>query len=108
MLPDVSYQVESGEGEEESQNRDPQGQTLLLFLFVDFHRRFPVQKMELWGRYRRMGLPAWMCLNVKRIKKRDLGTSMVVQWLRLHAPKLSSEITEFQSLVGEQDPTCGN
>ncbi|KAB0358089.1 hypothetical protein FD754_002245 [Muntiacus muntjak] len=49
VLPDVSYQVESGEGEEQSQNMDPQGQTLLLFLFVDFHRRFPVQKMELWG-----------------------------------------------------------
>ncbi|KAB0377011.1 hypothetical protein FD755_011455 [Muntiacus reevesi] len=49
VLPDVSYQVESGEGEEQSQNMDPQGQTLLLFLFVDFHRGFPVQKMELWG-----------------------------------------------------------
>uniref|UniRef100_A0A8C6G263 Type 2 DNA topoisomerase 6 subunit B-like n=1 Tax=Moschus moschiferus TaxID=68415 RepID=A0A8C6G263_MOSMO len=48
VLPDVSYQVESGEGDQ-SQNMDPQGQTLLLFLFVDFHRGFPVQKMELWG-----------------------------------------------------------
>ena len=107
MLPDVSYQVESGEGDQ-SHNMGPQGQTVLLFLFVDFHRGFPGQKMELWGRYRRMGLPAWMCLNVKRIKKRDLGTSLVVRWLRLDAPKLSSEITEFQSLVGELDPTCVN
>ncbi|KAM9222007.1 type 2 DNA topoisomerase 6 subunit B-like [Dugong dugon] len=28
---------------------DPQGHTLLLFLFVDFHSGFPVQRMELWG-----------------------------------------------------------
>ncbi|EQB77675.1 hypothetical protein CB1_000429013 [Camelus ferus] len=48
VLPDVSYQVESSEGDQ-SQNMDPQGQTLLLFLFVDFHSRFPVQQMELWG-----------------------------------------------------------
>lgn len=66
----MSYQVESSEGDQ-TQNMDPQGQTLLLFLFVDFHSRFPVQKMELWGRYRRVGLPAWVCLNVKRIKKGD-------------------------------------
>nr|XP_019810640.1 PREDICTED: type 2 DNA topoisomerase 6 subunit B-like isoform X2 [Bos indicus] len=92
VLPDVSYQVESSEGEDQSQDMGPQGQTVLLFLFVDFHREFPGQKMELWGRYRRMGLPPWMCLNVKRINKRDLGTSLVVQWLRLDAPKLSSAI----------------
>ncbi|TKC36569.1 hypothetical protein EI555_003492, partial [Monodon monoceros] len=49
VLPDVSYQVESSEGDQ-TQNMDPQGQTLLLFLFVDFHSGFPVQKMELWGR----------------------------------------------------------
>ncbi|KAM7226208.1 hypothetical protein CapIbe_022353 [Capra ibex] len=48
VLPDVSYQVESGEGDQ-SQNMGPQGQTVLLFLFVDFHRGFPGQKMELWG-----------------------------------------------------------
>uniref|UniRef100_A0A8C9BW29 TOP6B like initiator of meiotic double strand breaks n=1 Tax=Phocoena sinus TaxID=42100 RepID=A0A8C9BW29_PHOSS len=48
VLPDVSYQVESSEGDQ-TQNMDPQGQTLLLFLFVDFHSGFPVQKMELWG-----------------------------------------------------------
>uniref|UniRef100_A0A287ACC7 TOP6B like initiator of meiotic double strand breaks n=1 Tax=Sus scrofa TaxID=9823 RepID=A0A287ACC7_PIG len=48
VLPDVSYQVESIEGDQ-SQNVDPQGQTLLLFLFVDFHSGFPVQQMELWG-----------------------------------------------------------
>ena len=92
VLPDVSYQVESSEGEDQSQDMGSQGQTVLLFLFVDFHREFPGQKMELWGRYRRMGLPPWMCLNVKRINKRDLGTSLVVQWRRLDAPKLSSAI----------------
>eukprot|EP00070_Physeter_catodon_P049979 XP_028356873.1 type 2 DNA topoisomerase 6 subunit B-like isoform X4 [Physeter catodon] len=48
VLPDVRYQVESSEGDQ-TQNMDPQGQTLLLFLFVDFHSGFPVQKMELWG-----------------------------------------------------------
>ncbi|KAM9080826.1 type 2 DNA topoisomerase 6 subunit B-like isoform 3-T3 [Megaptera novaeangliae] len=48
VLPDVSYQVESSEGDQ-TQNMDPQGQTLLLFLFVDFHSGFAVQKMELWG-----------------------------------------------------------
>ncbi|XP_059788108.1 type 2 DNA topoisomerase 6 subunit B-like isoform X5 [Balaenoptera ricei] len=48
VLPDVSYQMESSEGDQ-TQNMDPQGQTLLLFLFVDFHSGFPVQKMELWG-----------------------------------------------------------
>lgn len=68
VLPDVSYRVECSR-EDQSQNMDPQGQTLLLFFFVDFHSGFQVQQMELWGRYRRMGLPAWVCLNVKRIKK---------------------------------------
>ncbi|KAM5225145.1 type 2 DNA topoisomerase 6 subunit B-like [Hipposideros larvatus] len=48
VLPDVSYQVKSGEGDQ-SQHMDPQGQTLLLILFVDFHSRFPVQQTELWG-----------------------------------------------------------
>ncbi|XP_023593886.1 type 2 DNA topoisomerase 6 subunit B-like, partial [Trichechus manatus latirostris] len=48
VVPDVSYQVESREGDQ-SQNTDPQGHTLLLFLFVDFHSGFPVQRMELWG-----------------------------------------------------------
>ncbi|XP_077627532.1 type 2 DNA topoisomerase 6 subunit B-like [Crocuta crocuta] len=47
VLPDVSYQVESSEGNQ-SQNMDSQGQTLLLFLFVDFHSGFPVQRTELW------------------------------------------------------------
>ncbi|XP_045871526.1 type 2 DNA topoisomerase 6 subunit B-like isoform X1 [Meles meles] len=47
VLPDVSYQVESSEGDQ-SQNMDSQGQTLLLFLFVDFHSGFPVQQTELW------------------------------------------------------------
>nr|XP_035977358.1 type 2 DNA topoisomerase 6 subunit B-like isoform X8 [Halichoerus grypus] len=47
VLPDVSYQVESSEGDQ-SQNMDFHGQTLLLFLFVDFHSGFPVQQTELW------------------------------------------------------------
>ncbi|XP_030774375.1 type 2 DNA topoisomerase 6 subunit B-like isoform X5 [Rhinopithecus roxellana] len=50
VLPDVSYRAESSEGDQ-SQNMDPQGQTLLLFLFVDFHSAFPVQQMEIWGVY---------------------------------------------------------
>uniref|UniRef100_A0A8C0XF63 Type 2 DNA topoisomerase 6 subunit B-like n=1 Tax=Castor canadensis TaxID=51338 RepID=A0A8C0XF63_CASCN len=48
MLPDVSYQVESSEGNQ-SQNMDPQGPTLLLFLFVDFHSGLPVHREEIWG-----------------------------------------------------------
>ncbi|XP_030874432.1 type 2 DNA topoisomerase 6 subunit B-like [Leptonychotes weddellii] len=48
VLPDVSYQVESSEGDQ-SQNMDFHGQTLLLFLFVDFHSGFPVQQTELWS-----------------------------------------------------------
>uniref|UniRef100_A0A8C4L7I2 TOP6B like initiator of meiotic double strand breaks n=1 Tax=Equus asinus TaxID=9793 RepID=A0A8C4L7I2_EQUAS len=48
VLPDVSYRVECSK-EDQSQNMDPQGQTLLLFFFVDFHSGFQVQQMELWG-----------------------------------------------------------
>ncbi|XP_013976582.2 type 2 DNA topoisomerase 6 subunit B-like isoform X5 [Canis lupus familiaris] len=50
VLPDVSYQVESSE-RDQSQNTDSQGQTLLLFLFVDFQSGFPVQQTELWRVY---------------------------------------------------------
>ena len=67
----MSYQVESSEGHQ-SQNTDPQGQTLLLILFVDFHSGFPVQQMQLWGKCKNLGLPAWVSLSVKRIKKRRL------------------------------------
>nr|KAF6281602.1 hypothetical protein mPipKuh1_001642 [Pipistrellus kuhlii] len=48
VLPDVSYQVESSEGDQ-SQNMDLQEQTLLLILFMDFHSQCPVKQMELWG-----------------------------------------------------------
>ncbi|XP_001496946.2 CAAX prenyl protease 2 isoform X1 [Equus przewalskii] len=48
VLPDVSYRVECSK-EDQSQNMDPQGQTLLLFFFVDFHSGFQVKQMELWG-----------------------------------------------------------
>ncbi|XP_062051950.1 type 2 DNA topoisomerase 6 subunit B-like [Lepus europaeus] len=48
MLPDVGYQVGSSQ-RDQSQNMDPPGRTLLLFLFVDFHSGFPVQQTELWG-----------------------------------------------------------
>lgn len=51
VLPDLSYQVESSEGDQ-SQNMDLQGQTLLLILFVDFHSQCPVQQTELCGRYK--------------------------------------------------------
>ncbi|XP_062951247.1 type 2 DNA topoisomerase 6 subunit B-like [Cynocephalus volans] len=50
VLPDMSYQVESSD-RNQSQNMDPQGETLLLFLFVDFHSGSPVQQMEMWGVY---------------------------------------------------------
>ncbi|XP_054999802.1 type 2 DNA topoisomerase 6 subunit B-like [Sorex araneus] len=48
VLPDVSYQVESSDSGQ-TQHMDPQGQTLLLFLFVDFHSGLPVEQKELWG-----------------------------------------------------------
>ncbi|KAM4846202.1 type 2 DNA topoisomerase 6 subunit B-like [Thomomys bottae] len=48
MLPDVSYQVKSSV-KNQSQKTDPQGPTLLLFLFVDFHRGLTVQQREIWG-----------------------------------------------------------
>ncbi|XP_075403647.1 type 2 DNA topoisomerase 6 subunit B-like [Tenrec ecaudatus] len=48
VLPDMRCQVNSCEGHL-SQDVAPQGQTLLLFIFVDFHSGFPAQQMELWG-----------------------------------------------------------
>ena len=36
-------------------------------------------------------------------KMKDTGTSMVAQWLRLHAPNAGSQV---QSLVRELDPAC--
>ncbi|XP_038190460.1 type 2 DNA topoisomerase 6 subunit B-like isoform X5 [Arvicola amphibius] len=48
VIPDVNYQVESSEGNQ-SQDMDSEGPALLLFLFVDFHSRFPVQQAEVWG-----------------------------------------------------------
>ncbi|XP_038190450.1 type 2 DNA topoisomerase 6 subunit B-like isoform X4 [Arvicola amphibius] len=47
VIPDVNYQVESSEGNQ-SQDMDSEGPALLLFLFVDFHSRFPVQQAEVW------------------------------------------------------------
>ncbi|XP_042531787.1 type 2 DNA topoisomerase 6 subunit B-like [Dipodomys spectabilis] len=48
VLPDVSYRVESSVGNQ-SQKIDPQGPTLLLFLFVDFYSGLTVQQKEIWG-----------------------------------------------------------
>ncbi|KAM6158117.1 type 2 DNA topoisomerase 6 subunit B-like [Rhynchocyon petersi] len=48
VLPDVSFQIESCAGAL-SQSADVQGQTLLLFFFLDFHSGFPVHHMELCG-----------------------------------------------------------
>ncbi|XP_029414401.1 type 2 DNA topoisomerase 6 subunit B-like isoform X4 [Nannospalax galili] len=48
VLPDAHYLVESSEGTQ-SQNMDPQGLALLLFLFIGFHSGFPVQQMEILG-----------------------------------------------------------
>ena len=39
------------------------------------------------------------------IKMWSLGTSLVVQWLRLHAPNVRIQV---QSLVRKLDLTCGN
>ena len=41
----------------------------------------------------------------KKKKNVYLGTCLVVQWLRLHAPNEGGPV---QSLVGELDPTCHN
>ena len=40
---------------------------------------------------------------VTKIKNSGGGTSLVVQWLRLHIPHAGSQ---FQSLVWELNPTC--
>ncbi|KAG8522656.1 Type 2 DNA topoisomerase 6 subunit B-like [Galemys pyrenaicus] len=107
VLPDVSYQVECSD-EDQSQNTDPQGQTLLLFLFVDFHSEFPVQHTELWGMYSRTGLPAWVFLTVKRKKKGRCHMMCLTQgacilppvgvhtWLTTH---LSAVLVESHSAV---------
>ena len=41
--------------------------------------------------------------SLLHFKNHCLGTSLVVQWIRLHAPNAG---TWVQSLVREQDPTC--
>ena len=45
------------------------------------------------------------CALKNTIKKCKDGTSLVVQWLRLHAPKKGAQV---QSLVRELNPTCCN
>ena len=42
-------------------------------------------------------------LNNNLFKSTQCGTSLVVQWLRLHAPNAGAWVP---SLVGELDPTC--
>ncbi|XP_054426665.1 LOW QUALITY PROTEIN: type 2 DNA topoisomerase 6 subunit B-like [Pteronotus mesoamericanus] len=66
VLPDVSYQVESSEGDQ-SQNMDPQRQTLLLILFVDFHSKFPVQQVELWG------VHTWLTAHLRATLRESRG-----------------------------------
>ena len=41
--------------------------------------------------------------NYKEIKKKEKGTSLVIQWLRFWAPKEEGWVP---SLVEELDPTC--
>ncbi|XP_049636839.1 type 2 DNA topoisomerase 6 subunit B-like [Suncus etruscus] len=60
VLPDVSYQAESSERGQHLRT-DPQGQTLLLFLFVDFHSRLQAQHMEPWG------VHVWLTTHLSRI-----------------------------------------
>ncbi|XP_055987552.1 type 2 DNA topoisomerase 6 subunit B-like [Sorex fumeus] len=66
VLPDVSYQVESSESGQ-TQHMDPQGQTLLLFLFVDFHSGFSVEQKELWG------VHTWLTTHLSRILMESRG-----------------------------------
>ena len=44
-------------------------------------------------------------LDVKSLKKTKTGSSLVVQWLRLSAPKQGAQV---HSLARELDPTCCN
>uniref|UniRef100_A0A8C3WBG1 TOP6B like initiator of meiotic double strand breaks n=1 Tax=Catagonus wagneri TaxID=51154 RepID=A0A8C3WBG1_9CETA len=83
MLPDVSYQVESVEGNQ-SQNMDPQGQTLLLFLFVDFYSGFPVQQMELWGAHTLLTAHLSAILMESHSKVHDSIQAAVDQALEQH------------------------
>ena len=44
--------------------------------------------------------------NISQLKTLAPGTSLVVQWLRLHA--LNMQVAWVQSLIRELDPTCCN
>ncbi|XP_053780371.1 type 2 DNA topoisomerase 6 subunit B-like isoform X3 [Desmodus rotundus] len=72
VLPDMSYQVESSEGHQ-SQNMDPQGQTLLLILFVDFHSGFPVQQMQLWALPLPLGAHALLAAHLSAVLRKSRG-----------------------------------
>ncbi|KAK7813239.1 hypothetical protein U0070_005144, partial [Myodes glareolus] len=67
VIPDVSYQVESIEGNQ-SQDMDSEGPALLLFLFVDFHSGFPVQQAEVWG------LHTWLTDHLSAILSESRST----------------------------------
>ena len=43
-------------------------------------------------------LTAWCDMQIKRLRKYTVGTSLVVQWLRIH---LAMQETQVQSLVQE-------
>ncbi|GAB5578144.1 type 2 DNA topoisomerase 6 subunit B-like isoform X4 [Prionailurus iriomotensis] len=90
VLPDVSYQVESSEGDQ-SQNMDSQGQTLLLFLFVDFHSGFPVQRTELWSGIKKCYRP---CLALTQYLNYNISRAHTL--LTVH---LSAILMESHSVV---------
>nr|XP_027800411.1 type 2 DNA topoisomerase 6 subunit B-like [Marmota flaviventris] len=83
VLPDVSYQVESSEGAQ-SQNMDPQRQTLLLFLFVDFHSGFLIKQMEIWGLHTLLTAQLSTILMESHSAVRDSIQAMVDHVLEQH------------------------
>ncbi|XP_047372227.1 type 2 DNA topoisomerase 6 subunit B-like isoform X2 [Sciurus carolinensis] len=83
VLPDVSYRVESSEGDQ-YQNMDPQRQTLLLFLFVDFHSGFLVKQMEIWGTHTLLTAHLSAILMESRSTVRDAIQTTVDHVLEQH------------------------
>ncbi|XP_072614592.1 type 2 DNA topoisomerase 6 subunit B-like isoform X2 [Vulpes vulpes] len=94
VLPDVSYQVESSE-RDQSQNMDSQGQTLLLFLFVDFQSGFPVQQTELWRVYTLLTAHLSTILTESHSVVQDSIQVAVDQALEQHYQAKAADTQEF-------------
>uniref|UniRef100_A0A8D2AWZ2 TOP6B like initiator of meiotic double strand breaks n=1 Tax=Sciurus vulgaris TaxID=55149 RepID=A0A8D2AWZ2_SCIVU len=95
VLPDVSYRVESSEGDQ-YQNMDPQRQTLLLFLFVDFHSGFLVKQMEIWGTHTLLTAHLSAILMESRSAVRDAIQTTVDHVLEQHHQ--AAKATDTQEL----------